>query len=239
MSDLHETDRESRGDVASGAELVFAVCHEIGNCVGGVRLHAHLLDDTMGPRELALASVELDDLAARASWLLSLVRPLLFVGATVGATVGAATGAADATPSDAAHILSSVSTLLEEHGGRGTALRFAIAEELKASPHLVAFDRDVLQALLASLALSAMEAGEGSGRVELCADVSDEDVCFRVEDDAPVSEDPLRWREQMMRGRPLLCAVADGLLTARGGHFEVTRKEDVTSILLFVPRVDG
>ena len=50
-------------------ELVFAVCHEIGNLLAAIRLHSELLDET--------SAAGVSQIAGRAGSLLALVRPLL------------------------------------------------------------------------------------------------------------------------------------------------------------------
>ena len=65
------------GPSESGIELAFAIAHEVGNHLGGIRLQAHLLDDELDAREMAQASVLIDGLAGRSGPLLSLLRPLL------------------------------------------------------------------------------------------------------------------------------------------------------------------
>ena len=59
------------------SRLVLSICHEAGNLVGAIRLNAHFVDDRLSALELAAASVEIDDLSARISSLLALVRPLV------------------------------------------------------------------------------------------------------------------------------------------------------------------
>ncbi len=43
-------DSEARG---ASEELVFALCHEVGNLVGAIRLNAHLIDGDASAVELA------------------------------------------------------------------------------------------------------------------------------------------------------------------------------------------
>ncbi len=212
----------TRDEQDAGARLVFALCHEIGNLVGAVRLHAHLLDDEMGPRELALASVELDDLSARATALLSQVRPLL-------------SDPAPGESADPASLVGVVGQLLEEFGGRGKV--FSACAEPGLPP--VAIAREVLQPLLTSLLYAALEAVDAGGRVSLAARATQEEVAFCLEDDAVPDEDPRLWAQQMQRGRPLLCAVADFLLQKRGGRLEVSTHEAPrsTCLRLIVPTV--
>ena len=58
----------------AAAELVFAIAHELGNHLSGIRMQAYLLDPDLDARSLAEASITIDALAGP---LLSLVRPLL------------------------------------------------------------------------------------------------------------------------------------------------------------------
>ena len=66
-----------RDPATDSAALVFAMCHEISNLVAAMRLQAHLLDEELDARGLAVASLEIDDLSARTASLLALVRPVL------------------------------------------------------------------------------------------------------------------------------------------------------------------
>jgi nitrogen-specific signal transduction histidine kinase len=220
---VSSADREGRRPedepAADDQELVFALCHEIGNLVGAVRLHAHLLDDDMGARELALASVELDDLSARASALLSHVRPTL---------KGPPQRRSEVEPGA---LLGVVHKMMAEHGGRGTQLRVDVVAELPT----VLVDQDAIHPLLTSLVFCAMEAASSRGTVTLGAEPRPGAVAFLVEDDGPVDEDPTQWRDQMRRGRPLICAVASAILRKRDGELEVERNDGCTRVALVLP----
>ncbi len=207
------------GDTKDGTELVFALCHELGNLIGAIRLHAHLLDEEMGPKALAVTSVELDDLSARASALLGHVRPLL------------SSGPRDIDKVAPAAVVANVRQLLEEHGGRGVALSSETEPDIPA----IEVDQEVLHQLLVSLLFAALEAASREGSVWLRAESRADGVAFTLEDDGEVDEDPAGWREQMMRGRPLLCAVASNILAKRRGHLEVTRRDGRTRVALVLP----
>lgn len=223
---MAEADRVTMAGTGPGAlgashdgELVFALCHEIGNLVGAVRLHAHLLDEDMGAREIALASVELDDLSARASALLSHIRPVL-------SGPPERRGEVDPTA-----LVGVVQKVMEEHGGRGTQLRVDVVPELP----MIDMDQDAIHPLLTSLIFCAVEAATVRGSVTLRAEARPGAVAFVVEDDGPVDEDPTLWRDQMRRGRPLICAVASAILDKRGGELDVTRSQGRTSVALVLP----
>ena len=61
---MHDADRRFA--------LAFAIAHEIGNHLAGIRLEAHLLDEALGARGLAKASLAIDSLAGQAAPLLAL-----------------------------------------------------------------------------------------------------------------------------------------------------------------------
>lgn len=182
-------------------------------------MHAHLLDEEMGSRDLARTSLEVDHLCARTAALLAHVRPLLSPAPSLVDTV---------LP---AELLSSLQELMAEHGVRGARLDFQADADLPA----LRVDREVLHHLLQSLVFAALEAVAGRGSVALRAEERGGEVAFVVEDDGEVNEDPAGWRDQMRRGRPLLCAVADTTLRKRGGHVEVARRDGRTRIELLLP----
>jgi nitrogen-specific signal transduction histidine kinase len=208
-----------RAGDADEAELVLALCHEIGNLVGAVRLHAHLIDDQMGTRDLALVSVELDDLSARASALLAHPRPLLSNGPGTLAAVSPAA------------VLGGIQRLMDEHGGRGAKVSFDVAAGL---PDLQV-DLEVVHRLLESLLWIALESASSHGSVSLRAEAHPRGVAFVIEDDGEVDEDPALWGEQMLRGRPLLCAVAQNIVGKRGGRLEVSRNDGSTRVVVVLP----
>ena len=201
---------------SSAADLTFALCHEISNLVGAVRLHAHLIDDDMGPRELATAAVQLDDLCARSGAMLAHVRPLLSDAPASMGTVG---------PQE---LVQSVRVLLSQQGGRGAALEFGCDDALPE----VRVDREVLHHVLQSLFFASLE---GASAVSLRATADPDGVAFVIEDDGGVDEDPADWRSQVARGRPLLLAIAENILAKRGGRLDVVRECERTRISLVLP----
>jgi len=209
------------GEEDEATRLVLALCHEIGNLVGAVRLQAYLLDSELSPKELAAASVEVEDLCARSSALLSLMRPLL-------SRVSRSTqeGAVPAA------ILSVLQYILEDCGGRGVVVSVECREGLPG----VAIDPDAMLQMLLTLAFDAMEAARPKGRVDIRAVLGEgpDEVCFAVEDDGP--DDELgAWSRQMLRGRPLACAVASRMVAWWDGRLEVDRSDGVTRVALIVP----
>ena len=189
--------------------------------MGAVRLHAHLLDDEMTPASLARTSIDLDDLSARSAALLGLFRPLLSAQARSPETL------------DTSVLIGNLKTSLVALGGRGTTLRFEFDPGLAA----VRVDVGVVQRLVESFFFLAMEATAGDGEVVIRAQSREDRVALCIEDDGPGGEDLENFRDQAMRGRPLLCAVADIVLARQGGRFEAGRMDDRTRIGLILPAV--
>jgi signal transduction histidine kinase len=196
--------------------LIFAVCHEIGNMVAAVRLQAHLLDDDLVPKQLAKTSVEIDDLSARMSAMLALVRPLM------SQPRSEPTGVQPLT------IFAAVQQALDDYGGRGMTLDVICESDL---PGIVT-DPDVMHHLLLTLVFGAVETAQHKGTVTVKASLSNGGVVFAVEDDAEEDTQLMDWREHMLRGRPLTCAVADFILRKHNGSLAVCREDGVTRVSL-------
>jgi len=210
------------GVVSPSSELVFALCHELGNLIAAVRIQAHLLDDELGSKELAVASVEIEDLSARATSLLALVRPLL------------SPAPADAARVEPFALLATLRQSLEDRGGRGVRI------ELEPPPELppVIGDSDVLHHLLLALASHAIEGARPRGYVRLALERCDDHVAFVIEDNAPEREPLSDWPHLERRGRPLTCAIADDILRKRRGRIEVSNEDGINRIALHLPIAD-
>jgi len=203
------------------AELVFSLCHELGNMMGALRLHAHLLDDEMGPRGIARTSVDLDDLSARSAALLSLVRPLLTPDPR----------SAEIMP--VAGLVGNLEGLMAGHGARGTALTFEVEEDIPS----IRVDVGMIQRLIQSFLYLALESASPAGSILLRAESRGDEVAILIEDDGPEGEDPAGFRDQMRRGRPLLCAVADSIMKKQGGRFSAERDGARTRISIILPAI--
>ncbi|MGB0617954.1 MAG: hypothetical protein ACPGVZ_00680 [Myxococcota bacterium] len=202
------------GPSESGIELAFAIAHEVGNHLGGIRLQAHLLDDELDAREMAQASVLIDGLAGRSGPLLSLLRPLL---------------AADwrgAGGESWAGVLGRVAQQIEDEGTRG--VRFEVAGALGTERKAPDFDwvHPLLIALVEStLAHVADRGSQASVRLELVED--DAGVRLDLFDDGdPEDLSP----EAARRGRPLAVAIARDLLARSGGDIETEVAEAGTRV---------
>jgi nitrogen-specific signal transduction histidine kinase len=216
-----ETFRDQSDD---SANLVFAICHEISNLVAAVRLKAHLLDEDLDTRGLAVASLEIDDLSARSATLLALVRPVLVAPSEEIPPIGAGV------------IALGFERALAEYGGRGLEIVFEIEPQLPD----VRAESEVFHYLLLCHAYGAMEAmgtADMGGRIRIEVSSSEKEVVFAVEDQAPADEEHLKWWKSNLRGRALESALANYVLTKRGARFEVQRRGDCNRTEIVAPRV--
>jgi signal transduction histidine kinase len=213
------SDTDIREDADAARRLVFAMCHEISNLIGAVRLRAHLLNEDQGPRELGVASLEIDDLSARSSALLALFRPIL------------------SPPDEAEEIAAETVVLgiereLEEHGGRGVELTVEAGHDLPA----LRANPEIYHYLLVSQLLGAIDAAGAGGSVRLVVEAREGEVVFAVEDSGEADDQMLEWWKSSLRGRVLGCALADHILSRRGGRFAVLREKESTRAEICAPR---
>jgi C4-dicarboxylate-specific signal transduction histidine kinase len=201
-------------------QIAFALCHEVGNWLAAIRLQAHLLDESLGARELAEASLEIDELCARSGALLAQLRPLLSPPPAAARAVAMAP------------LLHDVARSLDEQGLRGVALALEAPEDL---PEVRAAS-EVLHPLLFTLAFGALEASRPAGRVRLSAVASEREVSILVEDAVGLDEPLSGWRDQPRRGRVLGCALAGALARKLGGRLDVVDLDPGTRIEVAVPR---
>ena len=202
------------------AELAFAVAHEVGNHLSGIRMQAYLLDPDLDARSLAEASITIDELAARAGRLLSLLRPLL---------------SDDWRPSTEETwpgLLRRVVQQIEEEGIRGVRLelRSAGRESLEAP------DLEWLHSLLVALVGATIAHVGRRGTVELALEEQADCVRVVIEDDGPEEE---LSSTAAHRGRPLALGIARELLGRAGGCVDVGREVDRTRVALVFPIDDS
>jgi nitrogen-specific signal transduction histidine kinase len=197
--------------------LVLAVAHEVANLLAAVRLQAHLLDAEAGPRALAAAGVEIEDLTERAAALLALVRPVL-------ARPAAARRVAPA------HSLDDIRT-------RALGWRRGVALSVQAAPDVpdVRVDADALLNLLLCWVAGALDDARPAGRVRLSAHAEPGRAVFELEDDGEPAEDPGLWTEASLRGRVLSFALGAELARRAGGGAEARRTEGRTRARLWLP----
>lgn len=218
-------------DAESRHALVFALAHEVGNHLAGIRLEAHLLDESLGAAALARASVAIDSLAGQAGPWLALLRPLLAPEPARTARVSVAS------------VLDGVRRQLEEDGLGGRAVHVEIASD--AAEERIAFDG--LHALLmvlvgspetlppgrAPIALrlascAGAVAGAGGGEVEVVCELPGEAFGAAAGDGA--------GGQPALRGRDLAVALARVLVADAGGGVDVESGDGCARVRLRLPR---
>ncbi len=213
-----------REPAVDSVNLVAAMCHEISNLVAAVRLRAHLLDEDLDTRGLAVASLEIDDLSARSATLLALVRPVLVAPLEEIPPIGAGV------------IALGFERALAEYGGRGFEIVFEtepLLPEVRAEP-------EVFHYILLCHAYGAMEAmgtTDSGGRIRIEVVAAEKEVIFAIEDQAPADAEHLSWWEASLRGRALESAMANYILSRRGARFDVQRRGDWNRTEISAPRV--
>lgn len=202
------------GSSDAGVELAFAIAHEVGNHLGGIRLQAHMLDDELGAREMAEASVLIDALAGRSGPLLALLRPLL------------SDDWRRAGGDSWAGVLGRVARQIEAEGTRG--VRFEVAGVLETEVAAPDFDwvHPLLIALVEStLAHVADRGADASVRLELVTE--GDGVRLDLVDDGAVED---LSAAAARRGRPLAVAIARELVGRSGGRVETDTSEASTRV---------
>ena len=207
-----------------GAEdLVFSLCHEVGNLLGAIRLHADLIDADASPVELASASVEIDDSSARIRSWLALVRPLL------GRERGEESGV---SPQG---LLQGVADAVEELGGRGVAVELTLPDGLAR----VRGRLETLHHLLATLAFHALEAAKPEGRVRLEAVALPAGGAeLRVADDGAEDAGLEELDGETLTGRGLALATARVIGESLGGTAAASRSDGWTVVALRLPLLE-
>jgi len=204
----------------SPRDLVFALCHELGNLLAGTRLEASQLDRGLGAEELEAAAERISEVSARAGSLLALIRPLL------------APDAALALPTDPLDVLDGLRRGLDESCDARVAIVLKSAAELPD----VDLAPEVLHHLLLTAIFFGLEAGGPEGRVRIFAEAAGGRVAFLVEDEGPPDDFP---EPPELRGRPLTHQIARTLLAALGGRLEVSRPEGRTRVAFAFPTARG
>lgn len=188
-------------------QLVFALCHEIGNLLAASRLEAYLLRTNQEESDLAQASETISRVAARSGSLLALIRPLLSPAKTLDDT------------------LEVMEVLDRLHRGLDDDCVSRVKLDMKAASRLpdVSVNSDAIQNLLLTdvyLALAFLEPDEA---VSVSACAMGGGVAFQVEHRAERTE--LEDSETLI-GHALAVACGSAILSASGGGVEVARDED-------------
>jgi nitrogen-specific signal transduction histidine kinase len=195
--------------------LVLALGHEIGNLLAATRLHAHLIDAEMTEAELSEVSATIGELSSRMGSLLAQVRPLV-----------------SPVPGDAPHVdlvavLDGVRCGVEE----SCDARVAVDLESAAGLPMAAIDPEPLHHILLTSVYQALEESAPTGRVAVSAVTQAESVVFRVDGETELEADA----GSALRGRTLLCAVADAILRPRRGQIAVHPLDSGNRVELTVP----
>ncbi len=185
--------------------LVFALAHEIGNHLAGIRLEAHLLDESLGAQDLARASVAIDTLAGRAGPLLALLRPLLAPEAMRAAARPAA-------------VLDAVRRQLEEDGVGGRPIALEHPEDVQADAPVF----DGLQPLLLALVGDPRSLPPGRAPIALRLVRRSEaiEIVCELPGDAFAALATGGEPGGGLRGRDLAVAIARVLVADAGGRVE-------------------
>ncbi len=206
--------------VPDGQNLLFALCHEMGNLVGAIRLQTHLLDQEMSPRDLVSARSEIDVLGARVSALLSLVRP---VHEAISPFAGDGLD-----PDDTLAVV--------EHGLDPLTLPGVdVAFAPGGSGRRVRIDRNALQALVTSFVYLAVEQVRPAGRVRVAVEDGDGRAAIVIEDDGQPDRSLAAWQDEPLRGRTLLCAVASRVAEAVGGELQTESSSKGSRVAIWAP----
>jgi hypothetical protein len=176
----------------------------------------------MKPRDLVAARSEIDVLGARLSALLSLVRPVEALP-----TPDAGEGV---DPDDVLAVV--------EHGLETMMLPGVEVECVRAGTGgALSVDRNAVQALITSFVHLAIEQVRPKGRVRVAVEREAGRGAVVIEDDGPADPSLVAWRDEPMRGRTLLCAVADHVVGAVGGELEVVSSEAGSRVALWLSEV--
>ncbi len=213
----------SDSDLERRVQLVLAIGHEIANHLGAIRLQAHLLDEELGARALAEASVSIDGLAGRGTPLLALLRPLL-----------APKPPRSAPATDGGNrwidVLGRIAREVEEEGTR--AVRFDLDWPVGAEAEALAPGVDWLHPLVTALVQATLAHVHPRGVIRLALETEAErpEQTLLLEDDG-AEEDCSATAP--LRGRPLVLAIARSLLGGIGGRVEASREERTRLRLIF------
>ncbi len=184
--------------------LAFAIAHEIGNHLGGIRLQAHLIDEELDARSLAEASIAIDEMAGRSGPLLTLLRPLL---------------SEDWRASRGEPWSSLLGRVLQQIGDEGTR---GVRVELEplADDGLAAPALEWLHPLLIALVGATIAHAGGRASVLIALESREGATALILEDDG--EEEDLS-AEAAYRGRPLALAIARELVGRAGGRVDALR----------------
>jgi len=200
-------------------ELVFALCHEVGNLLTATRLEAYLLCAGADESEVVRAKGVISRVAARSGSLLAQIRPLL---------------APSTAPGDSLEVMEVLDRL---HRGIDDDCASRVGLNMKAAAALpeVSVNSDALHNVLLTEIYLALDSLPPDGEVSVSACAMDGGVTFQVEHRTGKTEpeDP-----QGLTGRSLAVACASAILGAFGGGVEVSRDAESIRISYRVRAVE-
>ena len=200
-------------------ELVFALCHEVGNFLAASRLEAYLLRAGADEIEVERAKETISRCSSRSSSLLALIRPLL-------------------APAAAVESLEAMEVLDRLHRGIEDDCAGRVGLDMKAAGELpeVSVNSDALHHMLLTEIFLALDSLPPEGAVSVSAGATKGDVVFWIEHRSGSSEveDP-----KMLSGRSLAVACASRILSASGGGVELTRDAETVRVSYRVPAVES
>ena len=210
---LHARLREAER-LATAGELAAGMAHELRNPLAAIlNATALLTDDTLTPDERTSTITALRTEARRLNRILSdflhFARPQQ----------------ARRAPGDLREVVQHVSSLIREDRSRAPRVDVRVAVD-PAVPHF-AFDRDQLTQVLWNVALNAVEAMNGRGRLSLEVNRQNGDVALSVSDTGGgiSSENLSRVFEPFYTGKPngsgLGLTIAERIVSAHGGRIEI------------------
>lgn len=198
------------GSKQGAVDLAFAIAHEIGNHLGGIRLQAHLIDEELDLRSLAEASVSIDRMAGRCGPLLTLLRPLL--------SEDLRSGSSETWSS----LLGRVRQQIEDEGTLGVRVEFkGLAAATFAAP-----DLEWLYPVLVTLIGATIAHVDRRGSVVIALEPSQDEIAVVIEDDGEEEDLSLT---AAYRGRPLAVAIARELIGRTVGRVECSRRPEGSS----------
>ena len=171
-------------------ELLFALCHEVGNLLAAIRLHGQFVDEKDAAR--------ISELTDRAGSLVALVRPLLSQPAPSVALL------------DPLELLEALRRGLDDVGAARVRVELKSAADLPG----VAIDGETLHHLLLADVFAALENLAEGERVRVAAESSPDGVAFVLEVAGEATPDAPAPK---LTGRALTRALAAAILGERGG----------------------
>lgn len=195
-------------------ELVFALCHEVGNLLAASRMQANLLTGAEDAASATRAAGTISQLASQMGSLISLIRAILTQP----------TGSPESL--DPLDVLDELQRSVDESCEDRVRFNLRSAVDL---PRAV-IEGDALHHVLLIAVYSGLEDSGPSGIVSVSAASNSDELTFIVEAEGP------DWQSGgALRGRMLAQIVADAVIGARGGRTRVYHRDGSNCVEFTVP----